>query len=874
MMHRPGILRLAVFVATTVAAWGILAYGGGADDSTDLQVDAVAQRDYVVQNEARVLDEVRYEAAQEAARNSVEPVTVHRPEVEDQVLDRIDAFFADIRDAVMGEYQNDGEVPTETRPQVPEEGTTTVPSEETTTTTTLPDDEEEETTETTIATTTTTVPPGEVLVEGFLFIDANGDGDFDPELPEDAAPGEVADVPLPAVTVSMESPGRSNRAETDSAGRFAGSVTEGEVRVSIQVEDPDFPDFDVSAGNLVQTVECFAGEASCEVAPVGLDPGLVSVDEVVSTIGPDTLVPDEDIATLAALARRDVVQEATGGQPVLTQVQQAAIGQAQNLFRQRIHETPVEDGVLLEDARVQASEQVPPVYTESGRDVAAGQAAGNVVANFLSANWTVDEEATAAAAEQAAQDVPREEYEVFFSENQTIVNEGEPLTQLDIDAIQATGGVLDRVQREGGLLAVLGLLAGLLAMYLHRFRPEFWARPRMVALLGILIVLAAGAVRGTVQVADAASGYILPAVAFGIMTTVLFDSRIGVLMALSVAILTAVGTRDPGVTVYALLATVAPIPFVSAVSTRRAFRNAALLSAAGAGVIAAATAWFFQVGSDNGILFQVGSSAGWAFGASLAAALLALALLQFFESAFDITTTLALLDLTDRNHEALQLLQEKAFGTFNHSLMVGTLADAAARAIGADPLLARASAYYHDLGKTENPTMFIENQFGIANPHDDLTPEESAEVIRRHVTDGVRLAKRFHIPSEVAEAIVSHHGDGIMRYFYEKAREADPGVDPGAFRHVGHKPRTAVTAIVMLADSLEASCRAVFQHEEPTPDAIEKVVNRVIDEKMADDQLAESPITLAQLTQMRKAFLSSLVGHYHQRIAYPNFPGS
>jgi hypothetical protein len=155
-----------------------------------------------------------------------------------------------------------------------------------------------------------------------------------------------------------------------------------------------------------------------------------------------------------------------------------------------------------------------------------------------------------------------------------------------------------------------------------------------------------------------------------------------------------------------------------------------------------------------------------------------------------------------------------------------------------------------------------------------MTPEESADVIRRHVTDGVKLAERFKIPSEVAEAIVSHHGDAIMRYFYEKAREKDPDVDPNLFRHVGHKPHTAVTAIVMLADSLEASSRAVFQNEEPTPESIEKVVNRVIDEKVNDGQLSESPLTLAQLTAVRKAFLGSLVGHYHQRIAYPNFPGS
>jgi putative nucleotidyltransferase with HDIG domain len=408
----------------------------------------------------------------------------------------------------------------------------------------------------------------------------------------------------------------------------------------------------------------------------------------------------------------------------------------------------------------------------------------------------------------------------------------------------------------------------------------------MMALLGILLVLAAGTVRATVVFQPESSWYILPAVAFGFMTAVLFDSRIAVLMALAVGVLAAAGTQDTGMAVYAALATMAPIPFVSSVSSRGAFRTAVVLSAAAAALIAGATSWYFHAGPTDvpvnvmglelGIpLLVIGQSMAWAFGVSAIASLIGLAALQFFESAFDITTSLSLLDLTDRNHEALQLLQEKAFGTFNHSLMVGTLAHAAARAIGANALLARAMAYYHDLGKTENPTMFIENQFGIQNPHDFLTPLESAEVIRRHVSDGIVLAKEFKIPSDVATGIVSHHGDGIMRYFYEKARAQDgDSVNPNDFRHVGHKPTTAETAIVMLSDSLEAACRANFQTEEPTPEAIEKVVNRVIDEKLNDGQLSESPLTLAEMTLIRSAFLDSLVGHYHQRIAYPNFPGS
>jgi hypothetical protein len=508
-----------------------------------------------------------------------------------------------------------------------------------------------------------------------------------------------------------------------------------------------------------------------------------------------------------------------------------------------------------------------------GPDAAASDAAGEIVATFLQANYLVDEAATDEARAEAADAVP--DVTVGYVADQVIVARGVPVTQHHIDAIAATTSAASQAEADGGLLAVLGVLVGLLGLYLSRFRAEFWARPRMVALLGILIVLAAGAVRATVIFQPESSWYVLPAVAFGFMTTVLFDSRIAVLMALAVGVIAAVGTQDTGVAVYATLATLAPIPFVSSVTSRGGFRTAVVFSALSAAVVAGATSSFFHVGPDDVVWEVVGISMAWAFGISAIASLVGLAALQFFESAFDITTSLSLLDLTDRNHEALQLLQEKAFGTFNHSLMVGTLAHAAARAIGANALLARAMAYYHDLGKTENPTMFIENQFGIQNPHDFLTPLESAEVIRRHVSDGIVLARQFKIPSDVAMGIVSHHGDGIMRFFYEKARAQEGDrVDPNDFRHIGHKPRTAETAIVMLSDSLEAACRANFQTEEPIPEAIEKVVDRVIDEKLNDGQLSESPLTLSEMTLIRSAFLDSLVGHYHQRIAYPNFPGT
>ncbi|HKX74684.1 MAG TPA: HDIG domain-containing protein, partial [Acidimicrobiia bacterium] len=521
--------------------------------------------------------------------------------------------------------------------------------------------------------------------------------------------------------------------------------------------------------------------------------------------------------------------------------------------------------------------QPPRLTFDDVPDEAAGLAAASLVNSVIQINYVLDEEETERLRVIARNAV--EDYTIEFQPGQAIIGQGGILRQVHIDAIEATGAASGRPGQEGGLLAVIAVLVGALGFYLARFRPEFWTRPRMAALLGLLVVLAAGAVRLTVglqeSIQDVSAWYALPGVVFGLMAAVLFDSRIAALMAIALAVLAATATRDPGVATYAMLSTMVPVGFVSSLSSRGSYRKAVLASSVAVAGIAAAVAWFFHTNPDLEPWTTLAQAAGWALGVSMLTALLGLAALQFFETAFDITTSLTLLELTDRNHEALLLLQEKAFGTFNHSLMVGTLADAAARAVGADPLLARAAAYYHDLGKTENPSFFIENQFGAANPHDDLDPRQSVEVIRRHVTDGVTLARKFKIPSEVAEAIVTHHGDGIMRYFYEKARRLQgEDIDPNDFRHVGHKPRSAETAIVMLADSLEAACRAVFAEEEPTPQAIEKVVARVVDEKVNDGQLSECSLTLGQLNRARVAFLDSLVGHYHQRIPYPNFPAA
>ena len=837
-MPRPTLVRLATFVATVVAAWGVLSLGGPSGNP-ELVLGAPAAQDYRAQRTGTVEDTVETDRLRQEARNSVPPVEQINEQIQNTVNTQVEAVFDDVDSLVVGD-------PVENpAPEAAGEPTTTTVASDAT------------------ATTEAAEP---VVISGMVFIDVGADGTFDLE-----AEGSRPDSGAARMTVNVDAGGEVQQVMTDENGFWSAQVLPGVARVSIDPEDPEIPrGYVFGSGNYVQDVDCQPGVA-CEATAIPLRVNLRDIDEVIAQVTARHIVASDAITTLAATAGDDVIRAAVGEDPHLPVIRQAAVNR---LFQ--------EFGLLIKPDQLPTAQQrlrsSPPAvfYLDAnppGQDQAASDAAGEVVASYIQANYLVDEAATTEAQDEAAAAV--EPVEVEFSADTLIVAEGVPLTQLHIDAIDATTSSASQAEADVGLLAVLGVMVGLLGLYLSRFRTEFWARPRMVALFGILIVLAAGAVRATVIFQPESSWYVLPAVAFGFMTAVLFDSRIAVLMALAVGVIAAVGTQDTGVAVYATLATLAPIPFVSSVTSRGGFRTAVVFSSLSAAIAAGATSSFFHVGPNDVVWEVVGISMAWAFGVSVVASLIGLAALQFFESAFDITTSLSLLDLTDRNHEALQLLQEKAFGTFNHSLMVGTLAHAAARAIGANPLLARAMAYYHDLGKTENPSMFIENQFGIQNPHDFLTPLESAEVIRRHVSDGIVLARQFKIPSDVATGIVSHHGDGIMRYFYEKARSQNGDhVDPNDFRHIGHKPRTAETAIVMLSDSLEAACRANFQTEEPTPEAIEKVVDRVIDEKLNDGQLSESPLTLAEMTLIRSAFLDSLVGHYHQRIAYPNFPGT
>ena len=428
----------------------------------------------------------------------------------------------------------------------------------------------------------------------------------------------------------------------------------------------------------------------------------------------------------------------------------------------------------------------------------------------------------------------------------------------------------------GWLLLSIAVVTTLMA-WMWRFRSRLWHRNNAMLLLALALLTATTllVVTGEGTIAP----YLVPTFAVGLLLAVLLDSGVASVVTALVALMAGVITGSMELAAYTFLG-----GLVGTIVIGRGERLSQFVQAGAAITVvnmAVIVSFTLVLGSDDLEVFVqlLAASAVSAFGAAIIAA----GTFAVLGSLFGITTSYQLLELANPTQPLLRRLLLEAPGTYHHSLMVGNLAEQAAEAIGADALVTRVAAYYHDIGKLYDPMVFIENQAGGENVHDELPPEESAAMIVGHVARGIDIAYQYKLPKALIGFIPQHHGTALMGYFYAKARqiaaeeagapintaagkEAADKVDPRRFRHAGPKPQTREAAILMLADSVEASVRSLGSHDEP---AIRAMVSQIISDRLIDGQFDECDLTLRDLDRTRESFIEQLLAMYHRRIAYP-----
>jgi putative nucleotidyltransferase with HDIG domain len=417
----------------------------------------------------------------------------------------------------------------------------------------------------------------------------------------------------------------------------------------------------------------------------------------------------------------------------------------------------------------------------------------------------------------------------------------------------------------GRLSLVAFLLAGFLG-FLRRSHRTVYDDTGQLFLLAILnaIVLGVGSL-----VVGQFRGYemLVPTVVLSLSAALLFGSSLAFAATLVTSLLAGVvfGLGLPFLT-GAAIAGIAVIGAATSVRRRRDFYRPMIVAALAYAV--AITAMGLVDGATGTILLR---RALWGIAAGFASVLVVTLLLPLLESLFSVTTDITLLELADLNRPILRRLMLEAPGTYHHSLVVGSLCESAAEAIGGNPLVARVGAYYHDIGKIEKAEYYVENQSTARNRHEKLQPTMSCLIIEAHVREGAEIARKERLPKAIVDAILEHHGTTLMSFFFHKAREQDVNADERDFRYPGPKPRSKETAVLMLADAVEAAARSL---NEPTPSRIRGVVTRILDARVKDGQLDESPITFEDLAKIRESFIPILTALFHARVDYPGSPAS
>ena len=491
----------------------------------------------------------------------------------------------------------------------------------------------------------------------------------------------------------------------------------------------------------------------------------------------------------------------------------------------------------------------------------------NVLRTCMKPNMVIEQETTEIA-RKAAMDAVEP---ITYLQGQNIVRAGDRITRSQLQMLRSLGLLKDNTYdlssyQGAALLVMIAMICYVLALRLVVKDVLFDTRKLTVVMILTIIGTAASVLSHKYF-----SAYFVPMVFTPVLLCVLLGSRTGFASIIPMSILIsglAAGTDSTFLyemillLIMSLSGGICSVRFMKSHPQRIRVLLSGLIAAAVNVIVIVAIRWMTSTDTLDLI-----STCVWAMGGGVLSSILAVALQPVFEAVFHLPTPSKLLELCNPNQPLLRRLQLEAPGTYHHSLIVANLAEAAAEKIGANPYLARTAGYYHDIGKLKRPQYFKENQMG-ENLHDKLDPYISAAILTSHTKDGYQMALQQRMPQEVASIILQHHGDTPVMFFYHKALQLSNGnpVDIDEFRYEGPRPDTKESAIVMLADTIEAAVRSM---PEPTPKAIAQFIERLVRGKLEDGQLSECPLTLQNIDDICDAFSSVLRGVFHERIEYP-----
>ncbi len=485
-------------------------------------------------------------------------------------------------------------------------------------------------------------------------------------------------------------------------------------------------------------------------------------------------------------------------------------------------------------------------------------------------NLVVDEFATEIAKKNAQNAV--KPYEVVFKKGQQIVFEGEPVTKLKRDALRAAGYNVLEINY-GGLIGFYILIAFFTFVFLQyekNFEKQYYTPKYMAIMSSFTLVIAFI----SVLMPTGFSPYIIPIPAYTILLSIFTTPRNAYFASTILLALIAIGMHwNIEVIVSFMLLNTVVMTVVSKLKFSK--RSDLIITSAKislAGVLIVGGIYFlekYMMDIDNNLIY--GDLGFIIINCFVISGIILLGILPIIENVYRVMTPYGLAELADHNQKLLRRLMQEAPGTFNHSLTVSHLCESAAEAIGANPVLARVGAMYHDIGKLARPMFFVENQsfYGIENPHKSCKPSFSKMLITAHPKDGLELAKDEHLPQVINNFIIQHHGTSLVSYFYNEAlkQEGAENIKEEQFRYPGPKPNMKETAILMLADAIESAVRAA---KNPSNEEIDAIINKIIKERLNDGQLDDAPITLKDLKTISETFSRMLRGMHHKRIKYHN----